>query len=97
MRSVLTVLCFDTALSAQFIGDISLIPSGLHSWVALYVDPRSNKAADFFSPPSPPAKIHLSQPATAALAASSLCTVMPECLTEPLRSTRLSSARSLAP
>jgi hypothetical protein len=38
-----SVLCFDMALSAQFIGDISLIPSGLRNWVALYVDPRSNK------------------------------------------------------
>jgi hypothetical protein len=79
MRSVSTPCCVSTwRYQPEFIGDISLIPSGLRNWVALYVDLGAT-AADFFSSPSALqcSSTSLLQPATAALAALSLpCLVM---------------------
>jgi hypothetical protein len=78
MRSVSTPCCVSTwRYQPEFIGDISLIPSGLRNWVALYVD--LGATADFFSSPSALqcSSTSLLQPATAALAALSLpCLVM---------------------
>jgi hypothetical protein len=77
MRPVSSPCCVSPMpLSTQFIGGISLIPSGLCRRVALYVDPRSNKpwifiqfAVRFFSeaPPLYPSRV---------LQPSFLCSVM---------------------